>query len=567
MTDFVTPASAAFGDKPFFRYDLQTEAISEDGQRYVDVTDPVRGSSFRFYEVEYAVACGMDGKRDLEGLVAWAKAELDLKTNTDELGAIVSKLGELSYLSDEALAQASVLPAFENAAEVSPFDEITKFSEGQPGIDVELGTSGKSPIEREWDDEPAVSDDVELGNAGSTGFDRSKAPTRNPAVELGLAGTSQDTNEDTASEDPIAEPSRSVSTDLSQSFRIDKNEVKEAVRASKVMSVATDPTELQDDYDLGLPQEGIPEAVPESVSSRSDISDSIADEANEADGAAAIVLPEKPVKVASPAENEDKTKTKEPRRNSASMVLWVLLLLVVAGAAAYYYWEYVREQPDEKGQAIPVRTSAVSKTPPAPLAPSSTLALGEVTTTEVTAHRAGVVSWVIAADSEVAKGDELVKLSGIERVAKAIIRHEKSLASYEVQLAGAKQRKTNKVALLESNVARKKLDIKLANEKRDAYILRSPVAGVVALQTKPKARVAASDVLAIVRGEAKTTVSFVLPQGVTAAVDQQMLVVSKDDSALMATCAVTEATGNTVTLACPADSELSQGSLVELKIP
>ncbi len=555
MTDFGTQASA-LGDKPFFRYDLQTEAVVEDGQRYVDVTDPDGGSSFRFFEVEYAVACGMDGQRDLEGLVTWAKAELDLKTNTKELSKIVSKLDELSYLSAEAKPEAAVLPAFENTADdVSPFEEITKFSIDRPQapvtaeIDVELGDSGKSPIEREWSAEPQPSPDVELGNAGFAGSDRSKAPTRNPAIELGHAG-----NE----EDQILEPSTPSSTEPSPGLR----EENEDALPSKVMSVTANPTVLEDDYDLG-----ITEAVPENIAPLSDISDSIADEADEADGAAAIVLPEKPVKVASEVESEGKAKAKGPRRNSASMVLWVLLLFAVAGGAAYYYWEYVREQPDESTSIRPGSVQpAISKTPP-PAAPTGTLALGEPATVEIRAHRAGVVSWVIATDSEVAKGDEVVKLSGFERVEKAIDRHEKSLASYEVQLKGAQKRKTNKVALLESNVARKKLDIRLAGEKRDAYILRAPVAGVVATQTKPRARVGASDVVATIGGKARTIVSFVLPQGVTAGVDEQMLVVSKDNSALMATCVVTEATGNTVTVACPADSELSQGEAVELKIP
>ena len=46
-------------EKPRFRNDLVAQPIEEEGIRWVDVTDPDSGSTFRFYDVEYSIACAM----------------------------------------------------------------------------------------------------------------------------------------------------------------------------------------------------------------------------------------------------------------------------------------------------------------------------------------------------------------------------------------------------------------------------------------------------------------------------------------------------------------------------
>ena len=59
--------------RPRFRTDLVAECIEAEGQRFIDVIDPDTGDAFRFYEVEYSLACAMDGERDVQGLAAWAR--------------------------------------------------------------------------------------------------------------------------------------------------------------------------------------------------------------------------------------------------------------------------------------------------------------------------------------------------------------------------------------------------------------------------------------------------------------------------------------------------------------
>ena len=73
-------------EKPRFRSDLVAQPIEEEGVRYVDVTDPNLGATFRFYDVEYSIACAMDGLRDLSALSEWTKSELGIETDIPALG-------------------------------------------------------------------------------------------------------------------------------------------------------------------------------------------------------------------------------------------------------------------------------------------------------------------------------------------------------------------------------------------------------------------------------------------------------------------------------------------------
>src|SRR5687767_4178610 len=87
-------------DKPRFRNDLVAQPIEEEGVRYVDVTDPTSGSTFRFYDVEYSIACAMDGARDLGNLAEWTRAELGIEASDDELQSVINTLADLGYLEN-----------------------------------------------------------------------------------------------------------------------------------------------------------------------------------------------------------------------------------------------------------------------------------------------------------------------------------------------------------------------------------------------------------------------------------------------------------------------------------
>jgi len=54
---------------------------------------------FRFYEVEYSLACGMDGERDVPGIVKWAQEELGLSPTPQEVRTVIATLGDLGFIA------------------------------------------------------------------------------------------------------------------------------------------------------------------------------------------------------------------------------------------------------------------------------------------------------------------------------------------------------------------------------------------------------------------------------------------------------------------------------------
>src|SRR2546421_7388423 len=94
-------------DRPRFRQDLVAEPIEDSGRRFIDVADPDSGNVFRFYDVEYSLACAMDGERDVAGIVRWAQEELGLKPTPNEIQTVIATLGDLGYL-DRGVPAAAV---------------------------------------------------------------------------------------------------------------------------------------------------------------------------------------------------------------------------------------------------------------------------------------------------------------------------------------------------------------------------------------------------------------------------------------------------------------------------
>src|SRR5262249_45611572 len=84
--------------RPRFRSYLVAQPIEEEGVRYVDVTDPASGQTFRFYDVEYSIACAMDGDRDVQNLAEWTLAELGIEASEEELVSVINTLADLGYL-------------------------------------------------------------------------------------------------------------------------------------------------------------------------------------------------------------------------------------------------------------------------------------------------------------------------------------------------------------------------------------------------------------------------------------------------------------------------------------
>src|SRR3954468_18025886 len=98
-------------ERPRFRQDLVAEALEDGNSRFVDVMDPDSGNVFRFYEVEYSLACAMDGERDVAGIVQWAREELGLTPSANEVKTVIATLGDLGYLEGGAAHAPTAEPA------------------------------------------------------------------------------------------------------------------------------------------------------------------------------------------------------------------------------------------------------------------------------------------------------------------------------------------------------------------------------------------------------------------------------------------------------------------------
>jgi hypothetical protein len=382
-------------DRPRFRTDLVAEPIEEGGHRYIDVVDPDTGNGFRFFDVEYSLACAMDGERDLAGLVQWAKEDLGIEPSTKELATVISTLGDLGYLSTGEAAVDGEDLGLQPGVVAGP-----RAAFGAPAEDVELGQYERPTARMD----PLPKGDFELGLAGPGGG--SAAPRHEPAggfgqgPELGAsgAGNREIVMEFEAPTPPPAEMPSSklrpmsrpdaeddgptnlprpatgaefdddeVSVDLSDHLAISASDVKEAVRASKSMKAVEIPAELAAELDdsgaasqarLAAAREAAERAQAERMAAERAAAERAAYERAAAEAAARppVELPRPPVGVSRPKSTSTPQPTPEPPRpvppkevptaRTGSM-LWlvVLLLLVAAGAGGWYYWTKVLKKP------------------------------------------------------------------------------------------------------------------------------------------------------------------------------------------------------------------------------
>src|SRR5258707_1226239 len=129
--------------RPRFRQDLVAEPIEDAGARFIDVMDPDSGNVYRFYEVEYSLACAMDGERDVAGIVQWAREELGLTPSPNEVKTVISTLGELGYLEGARAAAAQpVGRPIRQPDALAPGIVVGQRTPQHPGVDVELGHVG-----------------------------------------------------------------------------------------------------------------------------------------------------------------------------------------------------------------------------------------------------------------------------------------------------------------------------------------------------------------------------------------------------------------------------------------
>lgn len=604
--------------RPRFRTDLVAEPIEEDGHRYIDVVDPDTGNGFRFYEVEYSLACAMDGARDVPGLVQWAKEELGIEPSASELATVISTLGDLGYLDVTTTAAAPT----EYAEELVPgVVAAPRPARPAPVEDIELGHAGTDMVA----DQPLPRADFELGEAGGVAAPAPppmsygagpelgeiappsrelvmefEAPTPPPA-ELPSPKLRPSTRPDIEDDGPTNLPrpqstadfEDEVSVDLSDHLAISASDVKEAVRASKVMKAVELPADLAaqlDDAEARARAEAERVAAERAAAERA---------AAEAVAPPAVELPRPPVGVSRPKSTSERpvekptpapVPAKEPVPTARSgvsggLIFLLVLVLLVAGAAAV--WKLVLEKPWpwEKaadtavtpgkaggGQAGPGEViEPPPLPPPPPPPPSATLAEVPGTPADVVAGQVGVVTFAAADAAVVAAGDELVRFGGNPAWAGKLkgldfdidVRVPKQIADATAKRDAAQAaNQPAKVKAAEATIAERttRLEQKTAERDKiraqmDALAVKAPVAGTVAMKVAKGARVTAEQVIATVTPPPVLTATFTLPAGgKTYAADASVRVAVKASPEQKANCTVGAVAGPQITVVCPPDA-------------
>lgn len=459
--------------RPRFRTDLVARPFDEAGQRFIDVTDPDSGKTFRFYEIEYSIACAMDGHRDLAGLVEWAQIELGLEPSPDELKTVISTLDDLGYLEEVAASRSGF--ALGTAGGSAPEDMEEAMASGD---EFELGNAGKSPLDRS-DDERLEAPDLTLGMSGNEAVEmgpgelpapnpyddempttikkmasmRDSAPEfsdlRSAAIEptavqptlrpVGRARTGSDEEGPTNIPPPVSEFDEEVSVDLTDHMRIGAADVKEAVRQSKVIQAVEAPQELverlgsrglteNDDEDASATTEHeAPRlAPPPGPTPRMQTPSPVPSSSRPA----TTELPDTPAFLSeslSTGEDSGRISASFRAERSAGVelpvekksrvgLLLLLLLLVAAGAgAAYYFLIYLPAQETAPVEPTsPATQVPATPEPPKPEPPSAKLAAVPVPAVPVAAAREGKIKEILTSGTEVEENAIVVKLAGDE---------------------------------------------------------------------------------------------------------------------------------------------------------
>jgi len=568
-------------ERPRFRQDLVAEPIEDGNTRFIDVMDPDSGNVFRFYEVEYSLACAMDGERDIPGIVRWAQEELGLKANPNEVKSVIATLGELGYLDGTAPVGA---PA--------PHDEelgrgvvVGQKRVNTPVPGLELGNAGASASHASSYAEAPASN-VELAAGVTTGRSTAAARPKVEDIQLGVPGRVD------------------VSTDLSDQVGISKNDVKEAVRASKVMNAVEIPDDLKNALDSAeasaktaarkpppTPAKGMAAVDPRAAEAAAKAADAAKAEAAraqaEATKAADAAKAAEAAKTAAAAKAADAAKAakslpkpveakKQPEARPAvappapeakvSRPLVILLAVVALGAIAFLVYKYVLNKKTETTEVAPkLPTPPPPQPPPPPPVESEKLSTNAPQSESIKPTAAGTIEMIAANDAKVKEGDTLARFSGAKALETEIAALDKDIEQrVKTELFKAQQERDAAIAAAnkaQENTAaakvadrQKSLDDKqgkLATKKSDLdkLELKSPAEGTFTAKAKAGTKVTPTDELGMLLRAPTRTVTFKKADG---GPKTRVILQTKDKKQL--SCIVTSNDSAGVAITCPMDA-------------
>jgi hypothetical protein len=575
-------SSGPWRDRPRFRQDLIAETVEHSGARFIDVMAPEGGDVFRFYEVEYSLACGMDGERDVAGIVKWAQDELGLTPSPQEVRTVIAALGDLGFIESGESGSAAE-PAPELAAAPETAGRAARPTP-TPGIEIAAGAA-----------------------LGATGAPRAARPTPQPHdVALGEPGST-----------PPASSASDVSINLSDHITVGPDDVQEAVRASKVMPAVEAPADalevIQDPptapasaFDAPTVAR-IPDPAMLAESTRRPPQFARSPEparsqelAQSQDlptadtiraGKMPLRAPATPVKppVELPAApitvKVDKPMPPPQQRAGVSPLLLVVLILAFLGAAVFFAWKYVLERStvdvDTSAAPVPAPVKPAPPPPPPPPPPTAKIALETPDPEDVKVTRQGVIEAVVAENTAVKETEVIAKLKGnkpldaqVAAMTNDINRQQTLLdaATRRFDTAHASGNKAAEAAAQTEIAERHKLIEAKENARSaksadfDTFLVHAPKSGTFVPSTKPSATVAADAVIGKIVREAIPVATFKLGSTHSFAANGSVEIsIRKGEQRV--TCTVADVTPDSVKVICPVDPELTEGTEVALQAP
>ncbi|MCW5805938.1 MAG: hypothetical protein KIT31_26440 [Deltaproteobacteria bacterium] len=604
-------------ERPRFRQDLIAETIEEQAGRFIDVMDPDSGNVFRFYEVEFSLACGMDGERDVAGIVKWAQDELGLTPSTNEVQTMIATLGDLGYLDRGAEARAQAAQAepeparaAQQAAQAARDQDLAQgVVVGKPAAspvapsNVELGIAGGGAKPAAGPDMPAAPD-IALGAPGTGPTQTPRLPVED--VPLGQAGRGEQPAQ------RAAKPAVSdVSIDLAEQMPIRPDDVKEAVRASKVMQAVDVPADLLPPEKpvsrptppartaTPLPFEAVKPPVAEAKPPAPEVKPPVAEvkpPVAEAKPPVAEVKPPAPVKppvelkpvdkAPPPADKPpadkppaDKTTDKPAAKppapaNKISPVLIILLILVVAGAGAFFVWKFVLNKEDEgkketTGQQAPPpkQPEPPKEAPKPPPPPPVKLAVVPGVAADVKSTNVNAGLETLEAAKAVKEGDVVARYFGAAAPTQAhkdaVTRETKARADVDAASAAVQKARDDKapdakIKELEDALAAKQkvldtrtTELAKAKEEYAKVVLTAPATGEWKPVAKTGTKLAPDAVIGTVTPPTTLVATFPAAEGIAAGAARLVQLAKQPDTKL--TCKVVAADTAGIKVSCPAE--------------
>ena len=561
--------------RPCFRTDLVAQPIEEKGQVFVDVTDPDTGATFRFYEVEYSVASAMDGARDLQSLRAWARDEIGVEPTDDELTTVVATLAELGYLADAAasdqggveLGQAGRAQGAEPRSSPAGEDvELGYAGAGAPAQAVVPSTSSPTPaagLEESFEGlmEDAGAVPTEVSRAGTNPFARSNripisaddgeevtteavSPLRRSEGSLrGRALQTDDEDGPTNIPDPAsALDDDEVSVDLSDHLSIGTDDVKEAVRQSRVTKLPTAPegADVADAAD-----------EPAAATEKASAADTPKSAASASAERAAVAKPTEPAGAAGPAKEG----------SPMGVALLVVLLVVAVAGLGYYGYAHLGLFGGGAQAAEPADAAAAAEPSP----PTAVLEGEDVEPAFLEAPAAGAVSWIAASGATVAEGDEIAQLQGYAEAAEALeyqLGEEARLQDRLDQATAEDDRRA--MRQVEEKVEEAQEGVTEAEEELSRFRVLATQSGIFEPEIEEGAELEQGATLGVIAAEARTIGVFEVGEPDAFAAGQAVTLAA-EGAGEVASCDVIAMDASTITIACAPGSPVGPGDTATLR--